>query len=264
MDLAPADQNIPPLTSPPDSSRGVFETLLILEGKAVELDAHLDRLAASLELLFGAAPPPALAEQIQAAAAGFSLGRLRIVARPDTAGPSSQPAELTEIATEAVDPADFFPTPERGAVLRSLTWPGGLGAHKWADRRSLEAIPPPEVPLLLDRGDEVLEAGRANVFAVRKGALFTPADDGRLLPGITRAAVIAGARAAEIEVNEGPLSKAQLLDADEVFLSGSVRGVEPARSLDGEPLPQASEIVALLAADLRRRWRTGRHMAARS
>src|SRR3954447_11852769 len=31
-----------------DPDRGVFETMLVLEGRPVELDAHLERLAASL------------------------------------------------------------------------------------------------------------------------------------------------------------------------------------------------------------------------
>jgi len=242
----------------------VFETLLILDGAPVALDAHLERLAASLDQLFGLEAPPALADRVRAEAAGRALGRLRIIARPPADGPASHAAEVAEIATEAVDPTDFFPVPARGAELRSLPCPGGLGRHKWADRRPLESIPPPAVPLLLDRGEEVLEAGRANVFAVRRGVLFTPADDGRILPGITRAAVIARAREAGIEVQEGPLFKADLVSADEVFLTGSVRGVEPVRSLDREPLPPPGGIADLLAADLRRRWRTGRLAAARS
>lgn len=262
--MAPAEQNIPPPASSlaPDPARGVFETLLIREGAAIELDAHLSRLAASLERLYGLGPPADLGERVRTAAAGLALGRLRIVAAPPAEGSAPARADLAEVATEPVDPADFFPGPERGAELRSLPCRGGLGRHKWADRRPLAAVPPPAVPLLLD-GDEVLEAGRANVFSVRRGTLFTPADDGRILPGTARAAVIEAVREAGIEAREGPLSKAELLSADEAFLTGSVRGVEPVRSLDGEPLPPAGEVAALLAAKLRRRWRTGRLAAAR-
>src|SRR4051812_42501775 len=40
-----------------DPGRGVFETMLVLEGRPVELDAHLERLAASLDALFEAELP---------------------------------------------------------------------------------------------------------------------------------------------------------------------------------------------------------------
>jgi branched-subunit amino acid aminotransferase/4-amino-4-deoxychorismate lyase len=36
----------------PDPQQGVFETLLVLNGRPIELDAHLARLEASLKALF--------------------------------------------------------------------------------------------------------------------------------------------------------------------------------------------------------------------
>lgn len=230
----------------PDRSQGLFETLLILAGEPVELDAHLGRLRAGLAALFGAEPAPGLPALVRERAAGIELGRMRIDAGPDGA--------LSALRTEDVDPAAFFPAWERGAALRSHPCDGGLGPHKWADRRRLDETAGGPVCLLLDRGDEVLEAGRGNVFAAREGVLKTPALDGRILPGVARAGAIAAARGAGIPVAEGPLVRAELLAADEVFLTGSVRGVEPARSLDGEPLPQAGELSRRVAAGLRRRW----------
>jgi para-aminobenzoate synthetase / 4-amino-4-deoxychorismate lyase len=242
--------------STPDPAQGLFETLLVLDGEAVELDAHLGRLAASLETLFGAAPPAGLAEEAAVRAQGLRLGRMRIVVDPDGAA-----ATLT---TQAVDRADFFPAPERGAELRSLVCPDGLGAHKWADRGLLGETPTEPVPLLFDRGDEVLEAGRGNVFVAMAGVLRTPAADGRLLPGSARAAAIALAREKGIEVREERLVRDDLFGADEVFLTGSVRGVEPARSLDGAPLPAGKELGRRVAEELRLQWRTGRLAAAGS
>lgn len=234
-------------TSPaPDRAQGLFETLLIFDGEPVELDAHLGRLAASLRALFGAMPPPRIAEEVRERARAMTLGRMRLAV--DARGTAARPA------TEAVDAADFFPAWERAADLRSLRRDGGLGPHKWADRRPLGSGDEGTVPLLIDRGDEVLEAGRANVFLARDGALFTPAADGRILPGIARAGTIAAARDAGIEVTEGPLTKADLVGADEVFLTGSVRGVEPARSLDDIPLAPSGELSRRVGEGLRRRW----------
>ena len=230
----------------PDRSQGLFETLLICAGEPVELDAHLGRLGASLATLFDARLPPRLDRQVRERAAGVGLGRMRI-----DLDPARGEATLT---SEDVDPADFFPAWERGAALRSLPFAGGLGAHKWADRRRLGETPGGPVSLLLDRGEEVLETGRASVFVAHEGVLKTPALDGRILPGIARAGAIAAAREARIPVAEGPLTRDQLLEADEVFLTGSVRGVEPARSLDGVPLSPAGELSRRVAAGLRRRW----------
>ncbi len=235
------------MTTPrtPDKARGLFETLLVVDGEPVELDAHLDRLAASLATLFGVAAPPRLGEEACARARSLTLGRMRITVDPAHA--------KAAFATEDVDPADFFPAWERAAILCSLPRPGGLGRHKWADRRPLGKIGGGTVPLLFDRA-EVLEASRANVFAACDGVLKTPADDGRILPGIARAGAIAAAREAGIDVREARLTRSDLLAADEVFLTGSVRGVEPARSLDGAALPPAAELSRRVGDGLRRRW----------
>lgn len=232
----------------PDATQGVFETLLVVDGAPIELDAHLDRLATSLGALFGAALPAGLADRIAERTRGQRLGRMRITVAPTLAG------QRAELASEDVDPADFFPARERGAKLSAHFCAGGLGRHKWADRRPLEGVSAGTVPLLFDRGDEILEAGRANLFAVVGQVLRTPAADGRILPGIARAGAIAAAREAGIEVLEQTLTRADLLAADEVFLTGSVRGVEPARSLDGVPLPAAAPISRRVAAGLRQRW----------
>ena len=239
----------------PDPAHGLFETLLVLDGEPIELDAHLDRLAASLAALFGATLPAGLAADAVARAQGLELGRMRIVVDPAGAAAT--------MATQEVDAVDFFPRRDRGAELRSLPCPGGLGAHKWADRAFLGEVRGEPVPLLLD-GDELLEAGRGNVFLADGEVLRTPALDGRILPGTARAAAIAVAREEGIEVWEERLTRADLFAADEVFLTGSVRGVEPAGSLDGTPLSAGEKIGRRLGAALRRKWRTGRLMATRS
>jgi para-aminobenzoate synthetase/4-amino-4-deoxychorismate lyase len=258
MSQAPVTQNtqVMPTLSAPERDMGLFETLLILNGEPVELDAHLGRLAASLRELFGAELPARLAEDVVDHARDLSLGRMRVDVDPAGA--------RATLKTQPVDPADFFPAPERGATLRSVFADGGLGRHKWADRRPLGEAAGIAVPLLFDRNDEVLEAGRANVFAAYGQVLVTPMADGRILPGTARAAAIAIADDEGIELQERCLRREELLMADEIFLTGSVRGVEPARSLDGRQLPAGTALGGRIAAELRRRWRTGRLAAAGS
>jgi para-aminobenzoate synthetase/4-amino-4-deoxychorismate lyase len=245
----------------PDPAIGVFETLLVLDGEPVELDAHLQRLRASVRELFAAALPPDADALVLERAAPLPVGRLRLTAAP---GPDGVPA--LDVVTAAVDPENVFPAWERAIALRLFLVEGGLGAHKWADRNGLareEATAPDgALPLLVDIGEEVLEASRANIFAVEGELLVTPPTDGRILPGVARARAIESARALAIEVREEPLSAERLLECGEAFLTGSVRGIEPVSSVSDTQFSATGETVAALTAELRRRWTGGR--AARS
>lgn len=230
--------------------------MLVLDGRPVELEAHLARLHASLEALY-----PHLAPR-----------HLDLPGKP----PTGKPAEALRITVALKDDAKLETTVEwrvasgrfvpgsgdkafsEGVSLESLKLPGGLGAHKWADRSLLDeaqaGLPEDAVPLLVDEDGSVLEASRANVFAVRDGAIFTPPTDGRILPGITRTRVLQLAEASGLRTREAELSGDDLLGADEVFLTGSVRGIERVRALDGTPLSESIEVTRRIAAELRRAW----------
>jgi branched-subunit amino acid aminotransferase/4-amino-4-deoxychorismate lyase len=108
---------------------------------------------------------------------------------------------------------------------------------------------------LIRDGDELLEAGWANLFAVREGTLWTPPADGRILPGIARATLLEIARDEGITTSESPLQREDLYSAEETFLTNSVRGIEPATSLDGTALPGGGPVSDRLANALQRRWR---------
>lgn len=236
----------------PDRTMGVFETLLLVDGAAVELEAHLERLSASVRELFGAEPPAGTRELVLARAIPIAFGRLRVTLAPDEAG-----VLFSKVVTARVDPEDVFPAWERAIVLQPLELHGGFGAHKWADRAGLasrESSQPGCLPLLLDAGTEVLEASRANVFAVEQDVLITPPADGRILPGVARARAIAIARTLKIELREEALTVNRLIAAGQAFLTGSVRGVEPVRAVGEAELHPPGTAVAELAAEMRRTW----------
>jgi para-aminobenzoate synthetase/4-amino-4-deoxychorismate lyase len=265
----------------PDPAKGVFETMLVAGSEPVELDAHMARLAASLRSLFGAEPPPGAREDVLTAARSLvstadgpttdtdpstdtgplsprlPLGRLRLTVAPGAGG-----SLVHEIAVAEVDPTTVFPGPERGAALRCVGAPGWAGRHKWADRAGLERLEASlggPAPLLLGEDGAVLETSRANIFAASEGELRTPPLDGRVLPGIARARTIEIAAEVGIEVSERHLSLPDFLEAEEAFLTGSVRGIEPVASLDETELGRAGSIntgnlTSRLAAELRHRW----------
>jgi para-aminobenzoate synthetase/4-amino-4-deoxychorismate lyase len=241
------------LTAPPapDPARGLFETLLVADGNTVRAAPHLERLEASARELFGHDLPAELADSVAAAARPLELGRMRIDLLPEDGG------LRFEIKTEPIDPAIFFPDREHGADVRTIRHPDWAGAHKWADRDWLESVEAElgeEVPLILTDDGEVLEAGRANLFVVTGGGITTPPADGRILPGTARAATLELAADLGVPAAERHLYLDDLRGADDLFLTSSLRGIRPVRSVDGEPLGPADSLVARLAAELRSRW----------
>ncbi|MFI2612892.1 branched-chain amino acid transaminase [Kitasatospora sp. NPDC018619] len=89
--------------------------------------------------------------------------------------------------------------------------------------------------LLNDRG-QVAEASTANVFVVRSGRLLTPPATADLLPGITRDTVLALAADLGIEAAEREVGVPDLLQADEVLLTGTGVGITPVTGLSGRPV----------------------------
>jgi anthranilate/para-aminobenzoate synthase component I/branched-subunit amino acid aminotransferase/4-amino-4-deoxychorismate lyase len=217
---APAPGRLAPRPVPrPDPDAGVFETILVRCGRPVAVERHLRRLAASIAALYRAGLPAGIEQELFAAAAQLEAGRLRVDLRP------GEGTARTDIAASPI------PARESPVRLSPVSVAGGLGCHKWIDRRLLTALGDSIAgePLLIDLDGLVLEAGRANVFAVERGPrLVTPPADGRILPGVSRAQVIELGRALGLDVREEPLGLGRLARAEEVFITGALRGVEPA------------------------------------
>jgi para-aminobenzoate synthetase / 4-amino-4-deoxychorismate lyase len=243
-----SDHHLVKIDSPlPEPERGIFETLLVIAGKPVELDLHMARLEGSLDELYGQSPPSDARELVFAAAADTELGRLRF---------DVSPQDGNGVRVADVEPALVFPPFGAGLELRPVEVPGWNGAHKWADRRLLEradAEAGGDGPLLMEAG-HVLETSRGSLFAAFGGMLVTPPLDGRILPGVTRALAIEVARAEGIEVREEPLPLERLGDADELFATGAVRGVEPVRAVYGTREWPEGSIAPRVAAGLHARW----------
>jgi para-aminobenzoate synthetase/4-amino-4-deoxychorismate lyase len=237
----------------PDPKQGVFATMLVADGVPLELEAHLARLRRSLHELYGAALPAAASTLPLEHAHGLPLGRLRLSVRPRDVD-----APHVEVVVQPVERAAVLPGWGCAHDLRAMVVEGWCGAHKWADRQlleQLEAHAAPATALLVDGAGAVLETTRANVFAVgADGELRTPPADGTILPGVTRARVIALARDAGVPVREERLTLEELQGAQEAFVTGSVRGVEPVRSLDGTAISGPGSLTGAIAAELERAW----------
>lgn len=173
-------------------------------------------------------------------------------------GDAETDATVEVIETE---PDRILPSEPPTIEAHSLVIRGGLGGHKWADRTLLEEaqgeLGPDAVPLIFDWDGALLEASRANAFAVMGRTLLTPPADGRILPGIARACALEVAAAAGFETCEKRLCREDLAAADEVFLTGSLRGVERVGKLDGTQLKAKGKVSAHVAAGLWIAWTDG-------
>ncbi len=208
----------------------------------MELAAHLARLGRSLRALYGTGVPAGTEDAVHDSARGVALGRLRLDVVPTNG------TLATSVRVAAVEPEIVFP--EAGVRVTPLTIAGGWGAHKWIDRWVLEAAGNGSLPLVVDHDHTtVLEASRANVFIVEGDRLVTPPADGRILPGVTRARLVA-----VFGVREEVVSLDRLAAADEVFLSGSVRGVEAVSVCRGRRVWVPGPVTRAVAAQLKRHW----------
>ena len=134
---------------------------------------------------------------------------------------------LTPDGTIRIENAPLGPDPHYTGIA-PFVLPGGLGSHKWLDRRLVDAVTAAAdgaLPLLIDADGCVLEATWANVLIEEQGRLISPPDDGRALPGIGRRA---------LRYDEEPVDLERLLAADAVVLTSALRVIRiPGRGRSG-------------------------------
>ena len=191
----------------PDPDRGVFETIRVEHGRALHLQDHLARLRASTRALYGLE----LGDELDA-----------IVAATLPAQPHEPCRMRVTASSTGVLQAELAPLGQPNLVLRPVDDSGGLGAHKWADRRAVNDATARlgATPLILDEDGSVLEAAWANVWVREGDRLVTPPADGRLLPGVTRARMLRR----EPHSGEEPLTLERLEAADVIVLTSALRG----------------------------------------
>ena len=229
---------------------GVYEVIPAYSRQLFRLPQHLERLDNSLRAI-RMAPPHARGEWVRI------LGRLiegdpapdqsvylqvtrGVAPKRDHAIPAGIAATVFAMANP-IPPAD----PRLGeqgipAVTRNdFRWQrcdikavtllaNVLLRQEAADAGAVEAI--------LVRDGMATEGAASNLFVVSGGVVLTPPKGPRLLPGITRDLVLELARGAGIALREEDISREQLRQAQEIWLTSSTKEILPVTSLDGEPV----------------------------
>lgn len=221
---------------------GLFESIRFVGASSPLWSRHMQRLAEGCVRLRIPAPDPAqLWREAQEVSRGMPASVLRITVTRGAGERGYRPPAVPQ-PTRLV--AAFAPPPVaaeayvhgvrmRVCDIRLAEQPllAGikhlnrleqvLARAEWDDPAIAEGV-------LLDSHGRVISATMANLFAVVDGELLTPALDRCGVAGVARAEVLAACAQARV----GELTVAALRGAGEVFLSSSVRGILPVRSLD--------------------------------
>ena len=264
-----------------DPALGLLETVLAVDGRAVEAAEHVARLRRSVWELTGAAPADDVEGLLGDAAreAGRGAHRLR-VRQPllDGAVPGRPVVEV--LPAERPQPVDSA----AGLVLGVAAAPAhGLERHKYADRAWLDAAraeglagcPDADDVALRSPAGELLETTRACLLAVLPGGrplsgrpgpaqpedtrpvLLTPACDGRVLPGVTRQVLVDLARRRGWRVVLAPVDDEVLARAETLLVANALRGAQWVSALGEHRWRAPSEAAVTLSRALLVRWRLG-------
>jgi D-alanine transaminase len=92
------------------------------------------------------------------------------------------------------------------------------------------------IEAILYRDGYITEGAASNVFIVAGDVISTPPKSNRLLPGITRDLVVELIGTSTYQCREVPVSKTELMQADEIWITSSSLGIAPVVRLDGRPV----------------------------
>jgi branched-chain amino acid aminotransferase len=96
--------------------------------------------------------------------------------------------------------------------------------------------------ILLDQHGNVSEGSGENVFVVRDGHISTPSSASCILDGITARSVVQIAADLGFEVEHRDVSRGELYQADEVFLTGTAAEIVPVREIDDHVVGPPGEL----------------------
>jgi len=229
---------------------GLFETMHLFHGTIFLLDRHLRRLTRGLAAL----GIPARSElrdwvldAVDAAGDVEAGVRLTVTRGPGAAG-VAPPADVRPTVTVTVNPLPAVP-PD--------VYASGLAAHVASGRRNQHAMTSGLKTLaytdaiaayleaqragaadaiFLDTDGHCSEATSNNLFALIGGTLVTPPESCGALPGITREAVLELAPVLGVQTAERPFALAELVAADEAFLTSSLRRIAPLVRVGERPI----------------------------
>lgn len=236
----------------------VYETMRTIKGKPWLLNEHLRRLRHSASAL--GIRVPLTNGQLSAMIAGLlkkngdKESRIRITVSRGESGfdfsTCGKPTLLIEANKLKLPPRKIYaegvsaitckierPFPE---IKSTSMLPSIITIREAKKKKVYEGF-------MIDHKGNVTEGAVSNIFIVRKGEIITPKDG--ILEGTARNFIMKKAK-----VKSENISQKKLYEADEVFLTSSIRGAVPVVKIDGKKIgngkvgPITKNIINLLKA----------------
>lgn len=242
-------QGFSPLAAGTVYGYGLFETILITGKAPVFLNEHLERLSNSARFLNLAVPSladikcwlPALINTQE-----IVTGRMRILltAIDSGIGASEITTKLIITAENGLPYCDQqyqqgvrvgllnFTKNQNSLLVKHKTsnyLENILGQQQARKNGWLEG-------LLLNNVGFLAEGTKSNIFFSQDRQLVTPDTASGILPGITRAKIMAIAKAAGWSVQEKKVTTAEIFAAEQCFICNSLMGIMPVIAINDHPV----------------------------
>ena len=226
---------------------GLFETLLVQNGRPRRWQAHMDRLGIGCERLGLSMPPQSiLLREVQTVSAGLVDAVVKIIISRGGVVRGYMPTDdetCVRIVSAHRYPEGIATLVRKGVRSRicdlRLAIQPALGGIKHLNRLE-QVLASAELRntgategILLDREDHVVCAVSANIFLVMEDRLLTPRLDLCGVRGVVRAHILANFSA---RCEQRRVTLDMLYEADEVFICNTVKGIVPITAIDDHEL----------------------------
>ncbi len=225
-----------------EHAHGCFETMRAYGGRIFRLAGHVDRLYASAAFLGTPIAPDRarLAKQLAGtlARSGVREAVVRVALIPQASGvafPSIVvlPAQVPTASAYraglrvAVVPTRKFSV---GSITPQAKYSARLGSVLAVMDAQLRDV---DEALFMDANGSLTESTASNFGIVKRGTIYTPPCWLGLLPGITRDVLFELAVSLRLPIRETPITRHDAYNADEAFLSSTLKEFIGMTVLDG-------------------------------
>lgn len=221
-----------------EETTGIYESLKVYDGVFFRMKEHLDRFFESAHTLEIKIPETRKEIEAKLKKALTDSGRKNAFVRLTLAG-----GELVVHVGERTHPPGMY---KKGITLKTSTIVRKSFRTDFPEAKStsclnqvlatLDPTPSGNYEILFLNSEGFLTEVRiGNFFAVIQNKLCTPPVRG-LLSGVTRGFVIKCARLGKISVEEKPLMRHELFNANEAFLTNTSWEILPIREVDGRKI----------------------------
>lgn len=239
----------------------LFETIKVRHNTILLAGAHLDRIQMSAALLDFPCDRDAIRTALQQTAKllPWPVARMRLtLSRGRCKGLQSPPKENARTlitATAYIEPdeiqihagADCVFAPNRRVnplshlpQMKRGNYADCLYAARFAQAKGAREA------LFCNEEDQVLEGATSNLFIVKDNTLITPEAGEVVLAGIMRRQILQIAKTLGLATEERPISKNDLILAEEAFLSNALIDIMPIARIESTHIKRGKLAIKLL------------------